>query len=205
MEYYKNLSLEDLFYIDDDGLVCCEEWRDVPNYIGLYQASNLGRIKSLERFVRNRNNIMKVQNKVLKSAINTNGYRTVVLRKDLKGKSIAVHRLVAIAFILNINKKKCVNHKNGIKIDNSISNLEWCTSSENNKHAFDNGLRKSLKGTIRKTFKGENCSFSQLTEKNVLEIRKIGRLMKQKDIGSIYNVTEDCIGAVLRKETWKHI
>lgn len=126
IEYYKNLSLENLPYVNEEGLVCWEEFKDIPDYEELYQVSDLGRIKSL-----NYNHTQK--EKLLKSCIGSSDYLTVVLSKDKSKKSIRVHQLVAVAFL---NHKLCghtlvVNHINFIKVDNRVRNLEIVTPREN--------------------------------------------------------------------------
>lgn len=114
-----------------------EVWKDIEGYEGLYQVSNFGRVKSLVYVTR----CSQVKReKVLKTAINR-GYVYVTLHKDSKQKTVYVHRLVANAFIQNDTGKRCVNHINGNKQDNIVSNLEWCTHSENTVHAWDTGLQ----------------------------------------------------------------
>lgn len=126
MEYYKNLSLEDLFYIDDDGLVCCEEWRDIPDYIGRYQASDLGRIKSNTKYKR-------TTDVILKQHSHKGGYLKVALHKNSKGKTRDVHILVAESFLGHIpcGRKLEVDHKFENKFDNRASMLQIITHREN--------------------------------------------------------------------------
>jgi len=81
-----------------------------------------------------------ITNKLLKQGMSTSGYKQVTLCKKGICKRFDIHRLVAIQFLDNPDNKRFVNHKNGIKTDNSIDNLEWCTPSENMKHAFRTGL-----------------------------------------------------------------
>lgn len=115
MLIYKNLSLID---IED------EIWKPVIGYEGLYDVSNFGRIKIVKR------NKIKTQN------ITKFGYLTFTISKENRIKYVIAHRLVAQAFITNIEKKTQVNHINGIKHDNRVENLEWNTPSENQIHSF---------------------------------------------------------------------
>lgn len=110
-----------------------EIWKDIRGYEGLYQVSNLGRIKSL-----NYNNTK--QEKILKGSQDKSGYRLAGLCKDGKVSAKRIHRLVAEAFIPKLENKTEVNHIDGNKKNNCINNLEWCDRKENMKHAAKNGL-----------------------------------------------------------------
>lgn len=118
-----------------------EIWKDVVNYEGLYEVSNLGSIKSKGRTVSDINGrVLKYPEKILKQS-NSNGYMVVQLSDINKSKrSLKVHRLVAEAFIDNPLKLPVVNHINGVKSDNRLENLEWCTDKENTLHAHKTGL-----------------------------------------------------------------
>lgn len=105
-----------------------EIWKDIPEYEGLYQVSNEGRIR--------RNGQTRKLHKDYR------GYLTVSLSKHSKMKYYKVHRLVALAFIPNPEGKRTVNHKDGNKENNRLENLEWATHSENIIHANKMGLRK---------------------------------------------------------------
>ncbi len=125
MNYHKNLSLKDL-----EG----EKWVPIVGHEGLYEISNLGRVKSLQY----------TSDRIMKQNKSMDGYLSVSLFNwEGKDKRWRVHRLVGIAFIPNPEKKEYINHKKGIKIDNRASELEWNTMSENHKHAYSTGLRKS--------------------------------------------------------------
>lgn len=120
-----------------------EIWKDIYGYEGLYQISNLGRVKSLSRLVKNGKNHYKfATEKIRKVAINKkrNGYCEISLYKNNKEKRFKIHRLVAQAFIQNIFNKPEVNHIDGNKQNNKAENLEWVTSKENKKHAWENNL-----------------------------------------------------------------
>lgn len=121
-----------------------EEWRDVKGFEGFYMISSLGNIKSCERkVIRGDGKTLPLQEKVLKQSLR-NGYPCATLWNGGKAKNVKIHRLVAEAFISNPNAYRCVNHIDGNKTNNTVNNLEWCTHSQNMKHAHDNGLNKSV-------------------------------------------------------------
>lgn len=160
MEYHKNVSLEDLFYINDDGLVCCEKWKDIPHYENLYKASNLGRIMSL-----NYNGTKK--NKILKTYKNNTGYLAVVLYKNKKRKDFKSHQLIAITFLSHTPCKfqLVINHINFNKIDNRVDNLEIITNRENSNQKH---IKSSSKYTGVSWHKGNKkwCSVIVVNGKN---------------------------------------
>jgi hypothetical protein len=124
-----------------------EIWKDIPSYIGLYQASNLGRIRSIDCLItfRKKNGVFNRfrKGRILKHCNNRYGYPMVVLTKPDHRMCHSVHRLVMLAFIGHSDLT--VNHKNGIKTDNRLDNLEYLTMSENLFHAHKIGLKKATK------------------------------------------------------------
>lgn len=117
-----------------------EEWRDVKGFEGLYQVSNFGNVRSVDREVKTNSGKRKYKGKDM--AINyTGNYPSVGFKKNKKIYRLMVHRIVAEAFLPNIENKDTVNHKDGNKRNNNVNNLEWSTWSENHKHAYKNGLR----------------------------------------------------------------
>lgn len=120
------------------GKVGCEIWKDVKGYEGIYQVSNMGRVKSLARSGNNRT----LKDRIMRQYVGKTGYMQVRLSKENKTRLLKVHRIVAEAFIDNPWQKPQVNHIDGNKTNNLVDNLEWNTSSENIKHAYDCRLRK---------------------------------------------------------------
>lgn len=122
-----------------------EIWKDIKGYEGFYKVSNLGRIMGLGREVRNTKygSVRYIPESILKrKGTNSSGYTNIILRKNNKNKSFYVHRIVAENFLNPIDGKKIINHKNGIKTDNRLINLEWCTEKENIQHSIKTGLSK---------------------------------------------------------------
>ena len=120
-----------------------EYWKDVVGYEGRYEVSSYGRIRSVDRYVNTgiRHSEMRIaKGKMLKPNLKRNGYLTVDLCKANKIRTITVHRIVALAFIEKPDGKNVVNHKNLIKTDNRVENLEWVTSKENSQHASAAGV-----------------------------------------------------------------
>jgi hypothetical protein len=127
-----------------------EIWKDIPGYEDFYQASSFGRVRSKSRLVNyskgSRKLLRKMKGRILKPAIRSDtGYLAVILCINGMDTTIKIHRLVASSFIHNPENKRCVNHKDGNKLNNNLSNLEWVTHSENNYHAIVNRLKISHK------------------------------------------------------------
>lgn len=116
-----------------------EIWKDIKGYEGLYQISSLGRIKSLKRKIYKR----KCNDTIVSLKPNNKGYCKVILHNNGKRKAVFVHRLVAEHFIDNPDNLPQVNHKNEIKTDNNVENLEWISANDNLNYGYHN-LRKYL-------------------------------------------------------------
>ena len=116
-----------------------EIWKDIAGYEGLYQVSNLGRVKSLERVVTNNKHGGKriVQEAVMQATDNGHGYKIVGLNRERKRKNFYVHRLVASAFVPNPDNLTYINHLDYDRGNNAESNLEWCTQKQNTQYSSD--------------------------------------------------------------------
>lgn len=136
-----------------------ESWVSVKGYENLYEVSCQGNVRSLDRVVlqKNKFNLLSkrvYKGRILKTRVGKQGYPYLHLSKGGIRKTFKVHRLVAEHFIPNLEGKPEVNHIDGNKTNNSKSNLEWCTSSENKRHAHKTGLKVNPKGVNAHNFRG---------------------------------------------------
>ena len=159
-----------------------EIWKTIKDFENIYEVSNLGRIKS---FKKNKTSFLIGSN-------SGKGYKNVILCGN-KNKRIYIHRLVALHFLENLENKPQINHINGIKTDNRVENLEWCTNRENSIHALENGLAKS----------GENSKKHKLTKSQVIEIKNSS--LKGIELSKIYNVGKMQISRIKNNINWKYI
>lgn len=176
-----------------------KQWRKIPNYSN-YEASTDGEIKTFNW----KNSGIE---RVMKPAFDNSGYLRTMLKND-NGKydTIKVHRIIAQTFIPNPENKQQINHKNGVKHDNRVENLEWATHSENIKHSYATGL---------KSVQGELNPAAILNEKQVLEIRskytygrKGGRTktaVTKRMLAEEYRVGVHVIKNIVTNKTWKHL
>ncbi len=119
-----------------------ENWKDIAGYVGWYQVSDMGRVRSLDRTVYFKDNkgSRDYKGKILKEKYH-NGYPKVNLLRNKEIYTVYVHKLVVDTFLPEDNERKWINHINGIKSDNRLSNLERCTPFENTRHAVEMGLK----------------------------------------------------------------
>lgn len=108
-----------------------EIWKDIDGFNNIYQISNYGRVRSLDRILRNGN---KIKGKILKVAYDKDGYEKLCLKHNEQRYYARVHRLVAIAFIENKDNYELINHKDGNRSNNHVDNLHWCDASYNQWH-----------------------------------------------------------------------
>lgn len=121
-----------------------ELWQDIKGFEGLYQISTSGRVKSYEKQWIMHHNVKMIQPPMYLRTENRHGYLSVALCKNKKTKHYMIHRLVAEAFIPNPENKPFINHKDFNKTNNTIDNLEWCTSKENNNYSSENSRKAAL-------------------------------------------------------------
>lgn len=123
-----------------------EVWKKVPNYKG-YEVSNKGKIRSIDKISKNG---CKIKGKLFKIWISTTGYCMTGIGRNGEYRQYGVHRIVAWAFLPNPKNKREINHINGVKTDNRVENLEWCTRQENVQHAIQTGLWNPITTLCRK-------------------------------------------------------
>ena len=177
-----------------------EQWKAIKGNREIYEVSNFGNVRTKDREgARGRN----IKGHVLAQHDNSNGYPRCDMNFDGKRKSYLVHRLVAKSFIPNPENKPDVNHKNGNKHDNSVENLEWCTKSENEKHAWKTGLKHDI------ATKGELHGMHKLSKKDVEYIRKHhirnGGIMKTGELARIFDVNPQTITEIVSERIWRSI
>lgn len=177
-----------------------EIWTDVIDYEGLYQISNMGRVKSVDRCVPHglgENSLRCIKGKNRNLFKNNRDYTIVVLYKNGKGCTCLVSRLVAIHHIDNPENKPDVNHKFGNKDDNRHFMLEWSTKIENTQHAIRTGLINQ---------NGEDSMNSKLKDKQILEIRRLSSEgIKNIELSSMFNTCNQNISLIVNRKAWKHI
>lgn len=174
-----------------------EEWLEVEGYRGIYFVSNTGRVKSIDHYPKGRTG--KQNGRILSLQRCYKGYLRVTLSMDGKPFTTGAHRLVAISFIPNPKNKQQVNHINGIKDDNRVENLEWCTNSENQIHAVKNNLCNPNQGELHHA--------SRLKNEEVIRYRKQDSTSKlnRTILANKHGVSITAISNMLLKKSYKKI
>lgn len=171
-----------------------EIWKDIKGYEGLYQVSNLGRVKSLSKrlhFINHNTgkSCYRITKEFFISIGKCRGYNSVHLHKDNVSKTRRLCRLVAEAFIPNPENKPCVNHIDGIKSNDNVNNLEWVTYSENMEHAIKTGLHKVKRGSDRHNSKKVKCDLTGIvfdTIKDAARYKGIDESTLSRSIRGVY-------------------
>ena len=163
-----------------------EIWKDVDDYYGILQVSNMGQVRTLDHYVKHKRPGSKkhIKSKVHKLLIGNSGYAYFMLTLNGHTKHLQIHRLVAKAFIPNPENKPQVNHINADKLDNRVENLEWCTPSENMRHAYATGRIPLDK--IGK--KGNLNNSAKAVDVYTLEGVFINHFDTMKDAAQAYNI-----------------
>lgn len=173
-----------------------EIWKDIRGYEGYYQVSNTGKIKSLDRLVKWKNNKNRIaRGKILspRKQINYNYIHIAfVLQKDGIPKETNLARTVAKAFIPNPENKPCVNHIDNNPQNNHVSNLEWVTYKENTQHMI-----KSGRNNILRTF-----SLTEKQVKEIFEIKLKNPKFSNQKIGDMFNVSRETARGVLKHKIY---
>lgn len=144
-----------------------EMWKDIKGYEELYEINVNGEVRRKDRICENGKTIKR---HIIKPCLNSSGYKMVRLSKEGKVKHKFVHRLLLEMFAENINNYPCINHKDGNKLNNNLSNLEYCTYSYNNKEAYKLGLKKPYRKKVNQYTK-DNIFLK--TYNSILEASKI--------------------------------
>ena len=195
-----------------------EIWKDIEGYEGFYKVSSFGNVKSLYRVLPRKNGgNYAVREKLLKLSVDGDGYYRVALRKDGISKYCSIHRLVANAFIPNPKNLPCINHKDEVKTNNNVCNLEWCTYSYNNtyndlahrrlknvdfkKRAMNTDWAKRKQNTdfVKRT---QNTDYEAIAQKRRIPVEQytpegvfVRTWNSAKEAALFYNCTADAIRA----------
>jgi hypothetical protein len=204
MDYYKNLSLEDIVYTDDNSVTCVEQWKDIPDYESLYQVSDLGRVKSLEKprkkSTNNPNSFVRLR--IMKASLGKK-YLNTALYKDGQSKSFLIHHLLSIAFLKfkpNMGQT-IVDHINNISTDNRLCNLQLITRRHNNVKDVKNkseavGLyQRNGFFNVTISFNGISCSLGSFKDKKEA-------IEKHKEAFDLIESNQD-ISHLIKKKTNK--
>lgn len=169
-----------------------EIWKTIDWTNGRYSVSNHGRVRTNTHYVNHVQGKRIVRERIRPLQNHNQGYLSV----GFSSKTKLVHRLVAEAFLPNPNNLEFVNHKDGNKHNNHVSNLEWCTRQHNENHAFSTGLKNST---------GSNNKMAKLSESDVHYIKYESKDKTTKQLAEKYNVHTATISRIKRGSIWKHV
>jgi hypothetical protein len=195
--YYKNLSLE--YLVEEiDGIVHVEQWKEIPGYEGLCEASSFGRIKSVStkgQFRIKRKSTRR--EKILSQRLcKKTGYLSISLTDlQVNRKTFLVHRIIGSLFVPNPENKEEINHKKGIKTDNRATEIEWSTPSENQIHALKTGLSSIKYG------EESGCTFL----KNEIVLKIFNSPYSAKNLSAIFNIPIYVIYQIKNGKNWSRI
>lgn len=177
-----------------------EQWKEIKGNRETYEVSSLGNVRTKDREGARG---QRIKGHILSQRDNSNGYLRCDMNVDGKTKSHLIHRLVAEKFIPNPDNKLFVNHIDGNKHNNSVNNLEWCTRSENEKHAWKIGLKCDT------ATKGELHGMHKLNKNDVEYIRehhiRNGGSMKTGELARKFNVNPQTITEIVSGRIWRSI
>jgi HNH endonuclease len=170
-----------------------EIWRDYIS--GYIEVSNLGNLRTIDRLVNNgKGSFQHRKSQAIKATVNITGYRTVILCHNSTRKTMSLHRIVAETFLDNPGNLPCVNHIDGDKLNNRVDNLEWISHSDNQRHAYDTGLKR-------------RDALAAISADDALCIYNSFKNSENTLIGlaGIFGVTKGCIQRICYGDTWKHV
>lgn len=174
-----------------------EQWKPVVDYEGVYEVSDQGRVRSVDRWVVDRLGKARLcKGRVLRPALNGRGYLIVALWKNGKGKTAQVHRLVAKTFLGPCPSEKIVCHGRGGRLDNRLENLSYGIPSQNNKE----DRRRDGTANI-----GEAHPRAKITEAIAIEILNLKGKMLQADIAKRFGISQQTVSAIQAGRQWPHL
>lgn len=178
------------YAMNENIMKISEEWRPVVGYEGYYSVSSLGNVRRDKPY---KNTVV---GKILKPA-KVYGYHSVSLSKDCQSKSCRVHKLVCMAFIGERPEDCQINHLNGIKHDNRVDNLEYCTQSRNMKHAHSLGLLHQ---------RGAKNNNARLTNEDAIRVKIMFKNgMKDREVSDATGFNKNTLRGIRLGLYWKHI
>lgn len=174
-----------------------EIWKPIKGFEGLYEISNMGRLRSFYKATHGRFVVSNEPQKIRKANPDGNGYLGLCLKKNGKAYPKRIHRLVLITFVGDCPQGMEACHNDGIKTNNIVNNLRWDTHRNN--MVIDGGARAIMQ-------KGENNPSAKLTTETVLRIKELGRQkMLHREIGNLLSVSRRNVSRIIQGVRWAHI